>query len=312
MEGDIKDEESQPVFKGDDGLEGPFLELIPDRTTNLPQLIITKTHCGGFSTSHTPSSYIETPRSFLKACLKGKKGVYSEEYDAYVTHTVHYKPDLVKKAIHVFRNPLDNGTLFLLLYLYNTTPISSTEHFSSTTCIKIVVARFHLERKRFTAKKDTKWLNEFPNNKLGFNTWCNSIDFDSRKLAHSRWVDDDLVATFPICHAEFFRYVQWHNLAFATTILELDIPTMVFFYEDYSARFDDVTQELMDFLELEPVGDPEPFKTGKKYSDYYTKEQVENVKLFIKEYANKETWKHLAHYFSEDEEYVNRKSVVAQ
>lgn len=66
MEGDIKNAESVPAFKGDTEGDGPFLELIPGRHTTIPKLILTKTHCAGVSTSYTPTSYIETPRSFFK------------------------------------------------------------------------------------------------------------------------------------------------------------------------------------------------------------------------------------------------------
>ncbi|KAL3773723.1 hypothetical protein ACHAW5_009832 [Stephanodiscus triporus] len=66
LEGDIKDEDSNPVFKGDGGMNGPYLELIRGKTTNIPKLILTKTHCGGYSYSHNPNSYIVTPRKFLR------------------------------------------------------------------------------------------------------------------------------------------------------------------------------------------------------------------------------------------------------
>jgi hypothetical protein len=51
LEGDIKDDESVPVFQhSEDGYNGPFLELIPGRSTNIPKYILTKTHCSGVST----------------------------------------------------------------------------------------------------------------------------------------------------------------------------------------------------------------------------------------------------------------------
>lgn len=138
LEGDIKDEPSVPAFEND--ANGPYLELIPSRHTNIPKLILTKTHCGGFSTSVKPASFIETPRSFMKACLKGKRGVYSSDSKkSLTTQKVWYSHERVHKIVHIFRSPLDN-----------------------------VVARFHLERKRFTAKNDKKWLSRFPNNKDGF------------------------------------------------------------------------------------------------------------------------------------------------
>ena len=52
---------------------------------------------------------------------------------------VRYSQDLVKRVVHIIRNPLDN-----------------------------IVARFHLEQTRFTILKNETWLNEFPDNKQGF------------------------------------------------------------------------------------------------------------------------------------------------
>ena len=51
------------------------------------------------------------------------------------------------------------------------------------------------------------------------------------------------------CHADFFRFIQWHNLAFVTTE-SLHIPTYVLHYELYDTRFNETVVELMNFLEL--------------------------------------------------------------
>ena len=52
---------------------------------------------------------------------------------------VRYKQDLVKRVVHIIRNPLDN-----------------------------IVARFHLERGRYASMKNETWLNEYPDDKIGF------------------------------------------------------------------------------------------------------------------------------------------------
>ena len=101
------------------------------------------------------------------------------------------------------------------------------------------------------------------------------------------------------CQAEFYRYVQWHNLAFAVTLVDLDVPSMVLYYEDYSTRFNDVTNQLMNFLELEAVGEAPPFVVNKEYGDYYTFEETESIATFIKEFSSKHVWQHLKHYFGE-------------
>ena len=131
--------------------------------------------------------------------------------------------------------------------------------------------------------------------------WCQSYD-DSQKLSRSHWVDRDLATAFSgvPCHVELYRYVEWRNLAFTVNALHLDvIPTMVFYHEDYSTRFDDVTVELMNFLELEKSGDAPPFIVNKKYGDYYTDGQTRAIAALVKELSTKQTWKHLAHYFED-------------
>lgn len=148
LEGEIRDEESVPVFQGEKGLNGPFLELLSGKTTALPKLILTKTHCGGYPTILDPEKYILSSRAFLRWCLTGKRGVYSPSsshssvFGASSTmesHPVQYHQDVVKRVVHLIRNPLDN-----------------------------VVARFHNERNKFERMKDEEWLVQYPNNKRGF------------------------------------------------------------------------------------------------------------------------------------------------
>lgn len=72
---------------------------------------------------------------------------------------------------------------------------------------------------------------------------------------------------------------------------------MVFYYEDYSTRFEDVTRELMHFLELTPVGNAPDFIVNKKYGDYYSEEETQAIATLVKEFSTKQVWQHLAHYF---------------
>ena len=176
LEGDIKDEPSVPVFGGDIGVNGPYLELIRDRTTNLPKYILTKTHCGGYSYSLNPDAYIVTPRKFLRNCLFGFNGVRSDNGNM-TREIVQSSSDLVKKVVHIIRNPFDN-----------------------------VVARFHLDR--YFKPKD--WLKQYPSNELGFRKWCAALDDDKKALEKHRQMDTDLndaLSDIP-CRAEWFRYVS--------------------------------------------------------------------------------------------------------
>jgi hypothetical protein len=184
---------------------------------------------------------------------------------------VQYSPDLVKKVVHIFRNPLDN-----------------------------VVARFHLDRK-VRARTDPYWLDDFPNNKEGFRSWCSYLNANRvDRLPATYQLDSTLIKAMKgvPCITEFYLYVQWHNLAFATTS-DLQVPSFVFHYEDYSTRFDDVTDELTEFLGLKKVAEAPEFIADKTYGDYYTKEEKHAIASFIKEFATKPTWQNVEHYLND-------------
>jgi hypothetical protein len=217
------------------------------------------------------TKFIETPRSFVRSCLKGKRGVFSSDEAEMTTVDVRYRPDLVKKVVHIFRNPMDN-----------------------------VVARFHLDRK-IQARKNEQWLLDYPNNKEGFKRWCASMNEKvSHTLPSNHWIDSSLtqVMTGVPCLAEFYRYVQWHNLAFTATS-DLQVRSFVFHYEDYSNRFEEVTEELLDFLELDRLGEAPEFIDHKEYVDYYSDEEKHSIAMFIMEFSTKPTWQSVKHYLTD-------------
>lgn len=74
------------------------------------------------------------------------------------------------------------------------------------------------------------------------------------------------------CHAEFFRYVQWHNMALRV-VQELEIPVIYIYYEDYLTNLKGVTDRMLDFLNMTRVGDMPSFDSNKDYSDYFTLEE---------------------------------------
>jgi hypothetical protein len=68
------------------------------------EYVLTKTHCGGKCDVCGPSHWLENPHSFKVACLSGSGLVRGRRVD------VRYDEALVKKAVHLIRNPFDNGT----------------------------------------------------------------------------------------------------------------------------------------------------------------------------------------------------------
>jgi hypothetical protein len=358
LEGEIKDRPSVPIHPKMTN-NGPWLELVPNRSTHMPRkYILTKTHCGGFC-NHCPyQNFLETPRSFQTACRTGTKAFFpatnnnnnNSNNDSVTTtmatttmsKVVSTPPRLlpprrrvtydiknnVKKAIHLIRNPLDN-----------------------------IVARFHLDwnrRRRLIIQKtnsnSTHDLSNndatstsmmiLPNNGTGFQKWCAHYDNDNdndnnnnnnnntatnnKKASSSwdkdktnRWVDrelQDAMNGVP-CRGEFYRYIQWHNYAFEM-VRDMGIPNLTVYYEDYNRdRLSRTQESILQFLELEPIisnsgnnggrrdndkdndGTEFIFVAGKEYDDFYSDTQKEAVWRFIREFASRETWQGLQHYY---------------
>ena len=109
-----------------------------------------------------------------------------------------------------------------------------------------------------------------------------------------------------IQHGDFFRYIQWHNLAVATTA-KLDLPTYVLHYENYASDFEQTKTQLMDFLELDIVGEVPEFIPGKSYRNYFTEEQREAALELMRRLSNPETWQLLDRYDYNAEELRNPK-----
>ena len=264
LEGEIKDQPSKPAIPGE--WNGPWLELIPNRTTTIPSTILTKTHCKGFCSGRScgPEKTVQTMRSFQQGCLSGTRAVQTNQ--GLEKKTVTYDPTLVSKAIHIFRHPLDN-----------------------------IVARFHLEYNVEThIKGNSAYAKIFPKDASGFRRWC-AIDDQNRQLLET--VDARLrerMKDIP-CRNDFFRYVQWHNLAFATT-RAMELPTMLLHYHEYEDNFEQARDRVLDWLELPRVGEGIEFHPGKVYRHYYTDLQKEAIYDFLKEAATAETWAQIKGY----------------
>lgn len=204
LEGDVRNLPSVQAIEGPQGQNGPFLELIHDRNTNIPNTIMIKTHCTGYCSKCGPNKLrYETPRSFQRGCLTGTRAVRTEK--GLEAFDVMYRPSLVKKAIHIFRHPLDN-----------------------------IVARFHLEFNEAKVAGNNEYTRLFPKNAEGFQRWCRKSDektVRSRRVAslgdcewksHSvfnllpkylfetKYIDPDVTSllNFVPCFNEFFKFVQ--------------------------------------------------------------------------------------------------------
>lgn len=279
----IKVSDSTPVFDDtEDGKYGPF------RFSNLAlpsKFVLTKTHCGGFGFSDCrPRDYALSPDTFLHECLRSahftpdpNKPTVKFQAPPAIREWTQYDPDLVKKAVHIIRNPLDNA-----------------------------VARFHHEWKLHDIGVTFElpdWHNaEYSNDRDGFRAWCK--DTDSRFVMEKKQYLPPNAESYAdqgvLCHAEFYKYVQWHNQAFTvTTYLGMQSP-FVLHYEDFDQNFDGTVKLLFDYLEMPMENDLPTFKWRGYEEDFYSKEERKLIREYIKNLSTLDTWSHLHRYFPEE------------
>jgi hypothetical protein len=248
---------------------------------------------------------LETWQSFLVHCLSGARSVPITTNDKhnnidhvkslknananYQKQYVTYHPTLVEKAVHLIRNPFDN-----------------------------LVSRFHHEQKEHKKRHDTQWTRRYSNDPRGFRKWC--ADEDTLFRSHEQSIDWKSLGYDPhkmqmhfegvACHAEFFRYVQWHNLA-VVAVQKLDIPVMYVHYEDYTTDLKGETDRMLQFLNLERVGILPTFDSNKDYSDYFSLEERAAASELMRVAASDEGRKLMERYWVELDYRAMRKQIQA-
>ena len=231
---------------------------------------LTKTHCGGRCEKCGPSQFVENPHSFLTQCLSGKIA-HTTSSGEVVKQVVKYDKELVQRAVHLIRSPFDN-----------------------------VVSRFHLEIHEAQKHNETKKLATFPSTRSGFRKFCQTLNAVYEKEEQSsRLIDADVFALMKDvpCRDDFFRFVQWHNLAFVTT-RSLQIPTLVVHYENYETKYNETVTDMFEFLHLEPKGELIEFVKGKEYIEFFTLAERAKVKKAMEMLALSSTWELISHYFN--------------
>ena len=218
---------------------------------------------------------------FLKECRRGsgkfdaemlESGVVEDgDTDAEGFRTVHYEADLVKKAIHLYRNPFHN-----------------------------IVSRFHLERKHWVESNKKYEVNRYPNNSTGFQKWCKDLNkqYGPKPGSNSTILEPDVVKLMQKvpCHGEMYKYIQWHNLAHAVTLHSRQ-PTLVLHYENYDKKWNQTATRILDFLHLELEGEKKAFSARHDYAPYFSQKQREATKLLLERLATKPVWRRVERYF---------------
>jgi hypothetical protein len=110
LEGEIKDKPSLKAIPGPAGELGPWLKKIPGRHTNVPEVILTKTHCKAFCSGKGcgPEQTLQSARSFMIGYLSGERAVEKDDGSLELLVGLTYKRERDKKALPLFRHPVSN------------------------------------------------------------------------------------------------------------------------------------------------------------------------------------------------------------
>jgi len=219
---------SEPVFH--DRVNGPFIfsNYIPlPSQTAIPTL----TYCGGYCARCYPGRYVMKRDAFIAKCLTGTRfnpsDANSGDNGFGWTDEVQYDGALVKKAVHVVRDPFD-----------------------------IVQMRFLYYSNVYTGELD--WSQRYDQNRNGFMAYCNDLSVSQRTYEED-WYDPKIFEAsfgFP-CYAEFYKLIQWHNLACETTkyMFTGEENVKVLYYEDFYNNFEQGALELLSFYDMTHIVD---------------------------------------------------------
>jgi hypothetical protein len=257
---------------------GPFWEGMSGKLGTIRDLprnyILTKTHCGGRCVKCGAKKYVINNTSrFMEDCERTEFFKSAQGQDTRVEPLSNSR-SLVSKVVHLIRNPLHN-----------------------------IVARFHLERSHMIrARPELDAVMH--NNAAGFAVWCNEIDgvlpnevdqvFDAATV--------QLLRAVP-CHAEFFRYAQWHELTMQM-ISELGAESRIVHYEDYQYRYNATVDALLEFVKQPFVGYLSPFRSLPAYDEFFTRKQRVAVKRLLRHVSSRRVWKEIEMYFADPQEAV--------
>ena len=233
-----------------------------------------------------PEEYILNETFFFDECRRGS-GILPEEVRGRLTQdnnvdiplpdgltVVHYNASIVKKAIHLIRSPFDN-----------------------------IVSRFHLERKHWVENNKLMEVNRYANNATGFQKWCEDMNQNygpTNKGDNHNLIPDDIVELMQAvpCHGEFYKYVQWHNMANAVMAKRLRRSIMIVHYENYERKWNETATKIFDYLHLNFEGVERVFHPRHDYDPYFTTAQRQSAKYLVERLATPAVWIQLQRYFA--------------
>jgi hypothetical protein len=173
-------------------------------------------------------------------------------------------------------------------------------YFIFSTRLDNIVSRFHHDIAKMNHESGLGAISSRPES---FREYCSKYDSQYLKDEQSSILFSkdflELTAKVP-CRADFFRYVEWHNQAFALN-RDMELETLLVDYDSYTTHYNETNAKLLDFVQLPERAEAEPFVAGKAYQEeYFTKEERQAVKEALQALATRTTWKYIKHYFYEE------------
>ena len=229
---------------------GPFL-LNPWK--RIPSYTLTKAHCHGYG----QRDFIDiiTIDAFESGCQRTQ---IPRSQNLVEVQTYNMSVPVVK-AVHLFRNPVDN-----------------------------LVARWRHGQKTID--------NDIPTFKEWCEKWDNLENSKMEEDAESKLPNHWPLLKNLHCRTDWFLYIQWHNLAIEVT-KKHNLEVLYMNYEDYETKFSETKRRLLNFLELPSAYPHPPFQSGKSYTEMYSLEQKKLAKEFAQAFASEETWAMIKRYF---------------
>lgn len=260
------DNEQQLVPIHAESKNGPFFHR---PNMSYPEYVLTKTHCASYCNDCSPDNYaINSTKQFRDGCATASRK------DASSGRRIEsrYSKTFPVKIVHLLRNPFDN-----------------------------IVSRIHSEIKSrpFFENLTNDQKHALLSSRDGFESWCEYTDkkFEEEEK-HTTLLSDEIKNIFKDlpCHADWYRYIQWHN--YAISIMdELSVPTHTLYYEEYDTKYKKTVDTLFDFLHLQRINEPIEFVPRKSYDTYFTHEDSRAAIRLVRTLATPKSWNRLKHYF---------------
>jgi hypothetical protein len=239
-------------------VNGPFIHNTELRT---PHYVLTKTHCFGYCDDCGPRIYnITDNEMFEQGCVRAEMTNH--------TGSIRYDSTVPVKAVHLYRSPFDN-----------------------------IVARMHLAiHKRQRQGND---ISLFTNSREGLSAWCRYLD-DKYSAEEEKFFSPTMLQLFqPVpCHADWYRYAQWHNHAYIMTE-KLNLTVYDLFYEDYTHDYDRTLSTLFEFLNVTSKRSSIDFYVGKSYESFFDVDHARNAAILVRAISIPPVWLRLRHYFDD-------------